>query len=215
MIQQLVTKPRYFFKEQTKYPGSRTQMFLVTAIGIAFALAHVGIYSRMGEHAPGYYEVIAIHTAVFVSVPFLIWIGGTVLMAVLSRIISRGLLIGELFRLTGWGIYPLLAAGLIQSAGRIYAVEGTEPPELGLTPHLSFVWEQYRVYLETANSDPVFLVATAIAILLALYAGYLWTVAVEELAAFDNTTISRPKAIAIAAVPTAMCLLFIASPFLF
>ncbi|MFP9190135.1 YIP1 family protein [Natrialbaceae archaeon A-CW1-1] len=215
MIEHLVTQPRYFFKEQTKYPGARTQMLLVLAVGIAFGLAHVSIYYQMGEEAAQYYEVIAIYTSVNVAVPFLIWIGSTILMAILSRFISRGLLIGELFRLTGWGMYPLLAAGLIQSAARVYALEGSEPPELGLTPHLSHTWDQYRLYLETANGDPVFLVTTGIAVALALYAGYLWMIAVEELAAFDETTIARPKAAIIAAIPTVLCLIWIVAPFVF
>lgn len=215
MIERLVTQPRYFFKEQTKYPGARTQMLLVAAVGIAFGLSHVGIYYQMGERSTDYYEVIALHVSANVAVPFLLWVGATILMAILSRIISRGLLIGELFRLTGWGIYPLLAAGLIQSLGRVYALRGTEPPELGLTPHLSHVWDQYRVYLEMANADPVFLVATAIAVLLALYAGYLWVIAIEELAAFDETTIGSKKAAVVAALPTAMCLAWIVVPFVF
>lgn len=213
MIERLVTQPRYFFEEQTKYPGARTQMLLVAAVGIAFGLTHVGIYYQMGEHATDYYEVIVLHTSANVAVPFLIWIGATILMAILSRLIARGLLVGELFRLTGWGIYPLLVAGLIQSLGRIYVLRGTEAPELGLTPHLSHVWDQYRTYLETANGDPVFLVATAIAVLLALYAGYLWMLAVEELAAFDEAAIGSKKAALIAALPTTMCLVWVVAPF--
>lgn len=213
MIGYLVTKPRHFFKEQTKYPGAKRQMLLVTAVGGAFGGAHVGTYYLMGSEAIDYYEVITLHAAANVAVPFLIWVAATVAMGILSRIVARGLLIGELFRLTGWGMYPLLAGGAVQSLGRVYALEGVEPPELGLTPHLAHVWDQYRLYLESANADPVFLLATVVAAATALYAGYLWTVAVEELAAFDHATLSTKTAAAIAAIPTAMCLAWIVAPF--
>ncbi|MCU4751241.1 YIP1 family protein [Natrialbaceae archaeon A-CW2] len=213
MLARLVTQPRYFFKEQTKYRGTRTQSMLVVAIGIAFALTHVGAYYQLGDTAIDLYEVIILHVALSLAVPFGIWLTSTILMAMVSRILSRGLLIGELFRLVGWGLYPLLVAGLIQSAGRLYAIQGTAAPELGLFSHLSYEWEQYGTYLETANNDPVFLVATLLAVAAVLYAGYLWTIAVKELSHFDNVEIATSTALIISAIPTTLCLLWIAAPF--
>ncbi|MFP9060642.1 YIP1 family protein [Natrialbaceae archaeon A-chndr2] len=213
MLARLVTQPRYFFKEQTKYRGTRTQSMLVAAIGIAFALTHVGAYYQLGETAIDVYEVIILYIGLSLAVPFTIWLASTILMALVSRILSRGLLIGELFRLVGWGLYPLLVAGLVQSAGRLYAVRDTAAPELGLFSHLSYEWEQYGIYLESANSDPVFLGATLFAVVAVLYAGYLWTIAVKELSEFDNVDMATSTALVISAIPTTLCLLWILTPF--
>lgn len=213
MATELVTDPRRFMREQTKYRGVRTQIYLLFVVGIAFALQHVGSYYQLGDVGIDVYEAIIIHVGVVLVVPFLVWIASSFLIAILARFVAGRILIGDIFRLSGWALFPVLFAGLVQTAGRLYALRGAEPPDLGMNSHLSVKWEEYRAYLESANADPVFLLSTAIAAALVVYSGYLVATALEEIGEADGIHVSRSAAAILSVVPVALCLLWVGLPF--
>ena len=213
MIGSLITDPRAFIREQTKYRGNRTQAIIALAIGFAFAIQHIGTYLQLGEAAVEYYEVIVLHVGIDLLAPFGIWLLSTLAIAVVGRILVGRLTTGDIFRLSGWVLFPLLVSGLIQSAGRLYALRGATAPELGMYSYLGHEWEQYREYLSSANSDPVFIAATVLAIPFVLYAGYLFSIVLEEIGEEDNVEVSTRKAQFLSAIPVALCLAWLLTPF--
>lgn len=215
MLKYLVTDPRFFISHRTKYRGSRTQLYVALAVGVAFALQHVGLYYQLDDHvAVDYNEVILISVSVDLLAPLAIWIAGTFLVAVVARLWVGPLTLGNLFRLGGWALVPLLVSGVVQSAGRVYALYGEEAPDLGLFSHLSVEWEEYRGFLDGATADPVFVAATVLAALFVLYAGYIWRLVVEELGEFDNIDVAAWEAWVLAAIPTALWLWWLLLSFL-
>lgn len=213
MATELVTDPRTFMREQTKYRGIRTQAYLLFVIGLVFALQHIGTYYQLGDAGLDVYEVILLHATINLLLPFLIWIASTFLIAILARYLVGRILIGDIFRLSGWSLFPLVFAGLIQTAGRLYALRDVDAPELGMFSHLSVEWEEYRAYLETANSDPVFLVATIVAIPFVLYIGYLLTTAIEEIGVADEIEVNRTAAAVLSVIPVLLGLFWLSLPF--
>lgn len=215
MIGKLVTDPRAFIRERTKYRGVGTQAIIAIVVGLGFALQHVGSYYQIEEDiAIDIYEVLVLHFSVSMLIPFVVWVVTAVLIAAVSRFLVGGLRTGDVFRLSGWGLAPLVGSGLVQSAGRLYALRGADQPNLGAFSHLQYEWEQYRLYLESANGDAVFIVATVLAVLFVVYTGYIWTVVVEELAEVDGTDIDTGTAALIAGIPALLCLGWVLAPFI-
>lgn len=215
MIATLVTNPREFFGERIKYRGARTQGYITLIVGIAFVAQHIGAYVLLGDVAVDLYEVIFLHSAIFILAPFALWIGSTILIVFASRIVMGKIRYGDVFRLTGWGLLPLIAAGLVQSIARIIALRGVAPPDLGLYSYIAYEWDQYREYIGTALNEPVFLVATLIGVLFALYTALLWSMAVEEIGSEDGFSVNRTKAGIIVVVPFILTLGWILFPYLF
>lgn len=213
MVTELVTDPRAFIREQIKYRGVRTQSIMLFVIGLVFAAQHIGTYYQLGEEATEVYEVILIHITIDLVAPFLIWVGSTFAIAIAARLVAKRLTTGDIFRLSGWTFAPLLVAGLIQTSARLFVLRDAELPELGLYSQLNVEWDAYREYIETANSDPVFLVATAIAALFILYFGYLLSIVIEEVGEEDGTSVGPKLAMALSAIPVALCLGWLALPF--
>lgn len=207
MLKYLVTDPRFFISHRTKYRGSKTQVYLAILVGVAFALQHVVLYYRLEDQvAVDYNEVILLSVTIDLLVPLALWVVATFAVAVVARLLVGPLTIGNLFRLGGWALAPLLVAGLIQSAGRVYALRDVEAPELGIFSHLSVEWEAYREFLDVASGDPAFVLATLVAAAFVLYAGYIWTLVVEELGTFDKIEVETWQAVVLAAIPTAIWL---------
>lgn len=214
MIANLATEPRAFIRERTKYRGTRTQAIIAVAVGLSFALQHVGSYYQLERGvAIDLYEVLVIHASIGILVPFAIWIAATVLIVVVARFLIGGLRTGDVFRLSGWGLSPLLASGLIQTGGRLYALRDADQPDLGTFSHLSYEWDQYRLYLESANDDPAFVAATVLAIPFVLATGYVWTVVAQELGGVDGVDVDAVTAAIVAGIPTLLCLGWILAPF--
>lgn len=214
MIEKLVTSPRAFVQDQILYRGTRTQTFIAIAVGLAFAAQHVGTYLRLGDVGVELYEVIAISVAIVMLVPFLLWWAATLVIVILARFTVGRLTTGDIYRLTGWGLLPLAAAGLIQSLGRLYALRGVEPPDLGAFSYIAVEWERYIEYLDTATGDPVFVAATVVALALVLFTWYVWTLVVEEVGYEDQANVTTVRAAVTSAVPAGLCALWILQPFL-
>lgn len=113
------------------------------------------------------------------------------------------------FRLTGWGLVPLIAAGLLQSVGRLYALSNVAPPAEPSFSAFEFQMESYDAYTNAALSDPAFVGATVLAVPFVLYSGYIWAVVVER-----TSDVDLREAIYVSVVPTLICLLWIVFPFL-
>lgn len=212
MISNLVADPRGFFSKQIMYPGAQTQAIIALAVGITFMLQHVGAYLLLGDTAVDLYEVIFINAGIELLGPIGIWLAATFAIVIVSKLLIGRIRFGDVFRLTGWGMLPLIGAGLLKSAARLYALQGAEAPELGAYSYIAYEWEQYQAFVNTAADDPVFVAATAVGAVFALYTGYLWMVAIEEIRAEDGFDITRPQALVAAAVPTVLCLLWVTRP---
>lgn len=212
MIANLVADPRGFFSKQIMYPGAQTQAIIALAVGVTFMLQHIGAYLLLGDTAVDLYEVIFISAVVELLGPIGIWLAATLMTVLVSKVLIGRIRFGDVFRLSGWGMLPLVGAGLIKTAARLYAIRGTEAPELGAYSYIEYEWNQYQSFVNSAADDPLFVVATAIAAVFALYTGYLWMVAIEEIRAEDGFEITRPQALVAAAVPTVLCVLWVTRP---
>lgn len=209
MIARLATDPQAFVDRQSKYPGIGTQSILALAVGIAFALGHAGNYALLGDELQHVNQVIWVQTVINLAIPFVLWGVVTVGIYFIARFFEGYFPPELLFRLTGWGLAPLIGAGLVQSAGRLYALRDATPPAEPSFSAFEFQQASYDAYADAALSEPAFLVGTLLAIPFVLYSGYLWALVVERISDVDTR-----EALYISAVPTLVCLLWIASPFL-
>lgn len=210
MDSRLVTNPQAFVQRQSKYPGIRTQSAFVLLAGIAFALQHFGnvfLLEEGYEHVNSVVWSISLATLV---VPFVVWGTVTVVVYFVARLFQGYFPPGLLFRLTGWGMAPLIGAGLVRSAGTLYALRGAEPPEEPAFSAFQYSYESYQSYTSAATSDPAFVAGIVLAVPFVLYSGYIWATVVEGI-----SDVTRRESICVAAVPTLLCLLWIASPILF
>lgn len=214
MYTYMVTQPRLFIRERSKYRKSRLQLYIAIATGIAFALQYMGSYYLLGDAGIDFNEVIIISTGAALLAPFILWIVATVLIGIAARLLGRRLTLGYIFRLSGWGLVPLLLGGLVQSLSRLYAIRTEEAPEISPFAHLGHEWEVYHDYLAVALDEPVYILGSIVAVGLVIYTGYIWTLVVEQVAEMDGFDLRRKYAIGIAAIPTVICLLWVISPFL-
>ncbi|NGM70607.1 hypothetical protein G6M89_16620 [Natronolimnobius sp. AArcel1] len=209
MIARLVTNPQAFVERQSKYPGIRTQSIIALLVGLAFAIRHAGTVAVIGD---GYGHVsapIAVLSLVELLLPFVIWGVVTVAIYYTARFVKGYFPPGLLFRLTGWGLVPLIAAGLIQSLGQLYALQGAQEPAEPSFSAFQYELEAYQSYTDSALGDPIFIAATVLAIPFVLYSGYIWATVVEEI-----SDVSLREALYVSTVPTTLCLLWLASPFI-
>lgn len=207
MDSRLVTNPQAFVKRQSKYPGIRTQSIIAICVGIVFALRHLGNIALLGdayEHVSGPVWVLSI---VDLVLPFIIWGAVTVTIYVVARLFEGYFPPGLLFRLTGWGMAPLIGAGLVRNAGLLYALRDAAPPEEPSFSGFQSSYESYQAYTDAIVGDPAFLIGTVLAIPFVLYSGYIWATAVEHI-----SDVTRREALYVAAVPTLLCVLWVVSP---
>lgn len=209
MLARLVTDPQGFVGRQSKYPGIRTQSVIAAAVGLAFALGHLGNYAILGDELEHVNQVVWVMTAVNLLIPFVLWGVATVALYYVARVFDGYFPPELIFRLTGWGLAPLIGAGLVQSAGRLYALSDAAPPAEPSFSAFEFQLESYDAYTNSALSDPIFVVATVLAVPFVLYSGYIWAVVVER-----TSDVSLREAIYVSVVPTLICLLWLAFPFL-
>lgn len=207
MDSRLVTDPRAFVERQSKYPGIRTQSVLAICVGLVFALQHLGNVVLLGEAYEHVSSPIWVLTVIDLAVPFLIWGAVTVLIYAVARLFEGYFPPGLLFRLTGWGMAPLIGAGLVRNAGFLYALRDAAPPAEPSFSGFEYAYEAYQTYTSSVSSEPALLVAILLAIPFVLYSGYIWANAVEHI-----SDVSRRESLYVAAVPTALCILWVASP---
>lgn len=215
MISDLVTGPRAFITERTKYRGTRTQVIIAIIAGLAFGVQHVGSYYQLDENiAIDLYEVLVLHFSINVLAPFAIWIAATALITIMGRFLVGRFRTGDVFRLSGWGLLPLVPSGLVRTAGRLYGVRGASPPDLGKFSYLGYEWDQYQLYLEFANSEPVFMLATVVAALFVIHTGYIWMMVVEALGEREGIDVDTGSAALLAGIPALLCLAWILAPYI-
>lgn len=208
MITWLVTDPHAFVERQSKYPGLRTQSILALLVGLAFALRHVGQIALLDDAYGHVSSPIWVLSVVELLVPFLAWGIVTVVIYFVARFVEGYFSPGLLFRLTGWGLAPLIGAGLVRSLGELYALQSAAPPNEPSFSSFQYELEAYQVYTDSALSEPAFVLATLLAVPFVLYSGYIWATAVAHI-----SDVSMREALYVSAVPTALCLLWIGSPF--
>lgn len=209
MLTQLTARSRTSLERLSKSPGLRYQTILTVLVGAAFALQYGGTIVLLDEMATKVNTAIFAVTVLEIVIAFVVWIGGTVGMYVVSSFVRARFIFGQLFRIVGWGLAPLVGAGLVQSAGRLYVLRDAEPPETPLRSGITYEYEEFVPYLEQAVSEPVFIAATILAIPFVLLSGHLWRLGVEEI-----SDIEPRSAIYMAAVPTVLSLYWILSPLL-
>lgn len=208
MDSRLVTDPRAFVQRQSKYPGIRTQSVLVALVGVAFGLEHLGNIFLLGDAAERVAGPIWLLTVVSVLLAFVVWGLVTVLIYGVARFFEGYFPPGLLFRLTGWGMVPLIGAGIVRSAGLLYALRDATPPGEPSFSAFQYALEAYRGYRAAAGSDPAFLVTIVLALPFVLYSGHIWATTVEHI-----SDVNRRESLYVAAVPTLLCVLWVASPF--
>ena len=207
MLTRLVTSPGAFVERQSKYPGIRTQSILALAGGLAFGAVHLGNFSLLGAAAGNVTGPLWVLPLVNVLLMFLLWVVVTILLYLLAPRLGGYPQIGLLFRVVGWGLAPLIAAGLVQSAGRLYALRTAMPPQEPAIAGFQHEYEVYQTYLAESTGDPAFVAATVLAIPIVLYSGYLWTLALETISELD-----RRRAAYAVAIPLALPLAWLLAP---
>lgn len=195
MLTRLVTSPRAFVERQSKYPGIRTQSFLAITGGLAFGAVHLANFSLLGDAAGNVTGPLWVLPLVNVVLMFVLWILVTILCYLIAPRFGGYPSVGLLFRVVGWGLAPLIGAGLVQSAGRLYALRTAAPPGEPDLAGFQHEYEVYQQYLAGSTADPVFVLATALAIPFVLYSGYLWALAVESISELDRRTAAATVAL--------------------
>lgn len=207
MDSRLVTSPQSFVRRQSKYPGIRAQSVIAFCVGLAFALQHLGNVALLGEAYGHVSNPIWVLTVVNLALPFLVWGVVMVVIYIVARLFEGYFPPGLLFRLTGWGMAPLIAAGLVRNAGMLVALSDAAPPEEPSFSGFDAAYESYQAYTSSATGDPALLAATVLAVPFVLYSGYIWATVVEHI-----SDVSRRESLYITVVPTLLCVLWVASP---
>lgn len=208
MDSRLATNPQAFVERQSKYPGIRTQSLIALCVGLAFALQHVGNVFLLDEaygHVSGPVWVL---TLVDLALPFLVWGLVTVAIYFVARFFKGYFPPGLLFRLTGWGMAPLIFAGLARNAGLLYALRDAAPPAEPTFSGFEHSYEAYQSYADAATADPALALGTVLALPFVLYSGYIWATVVDHI-----SDVTRREAYYVVAVPTLLCALWVASPY--
>lgn len=208
MLLKLAYDPRSFVERQAKYPTIKVQTVIVLAVGITFGLWHLGNTVTLGEASDHVTRSIWVLSIVNFFFAFILWLVVTAAIQLLSRLIKAYFPVEVNFRLVGWGMAPLIVAGLIQSTAMLYALQDVAPPSDPEFSGFSYEYAEYMSFIDGGLSDPLFIGATILAIPFVLYSGYIWALAVSHLGDVDL----RP-ALYVSALPTAICLLWLAFPF--
>ena len=207
---QAFRRPSAYLEQKTNYYGYRLQFVFVVLAGFAMGLDHFlmrWVWSEdIALEITGVVWVLPVMNLLYALI---IWGGATVAILFVSKVLVDSYSSATLFRRVGFGVIPLIIAGLAQSAGRLIAVLDFDDPE---EPALTGFEHEMRVYepwLEQATTEPLFIVGTIIAIPFVLFAGYMWYLAIREVSNADQ----RDGAI-LAAIPTLLALIWLLPGFL-
>lgn len=201
MIRELLTDPEAYFEERVKYPRVRTQLILVVIAGIAANLWRPVIITELGAASIYVDDVLLIFTIAGVLEFLLWWFVLTGIMLVVANLLGGDGRFAELFRLTGYGFLPIIASGLIWSAGYYWVLRTAAPPEAPRQPGFQYEYEIYTDYFAQVATDPLLLAVLGVGSVFVLAAGYLWTVGVTVVASLE-----RDRA-AVAVAPVLLVLL--------
>lgn len=206
MVRQLYTDTRRFLDEAMVFYRLRKPVYVVTLIGLVNMLQTIATVQRVGDMYIAMEGGLFVLGAVHFLQPFALWLAVTAAVWVIGKVLGAHARFGHLLKGIGWGMVPLIGAGVLWALARYLALAGSEPP----LPAGSAVIGQMMALREWLNTDavgePVYVGLTVAGFLFVLASAYLWTIALDEASDFGI----RKSAITVA-VPVVVYLWWMAS----
>lgn len=196
----LFTNPAKFFERQARQGTYKGPGVVLLVTGLAFALQHVATYYTLG---PGRTDFVSVFTVLFVTQllePLALWILFSLVFYGVAVSLGGDVLVGRIFRLSGWGFVPLVLSGLAWTAGRWVVLDGATVPDF----NRGVLGEELEAYgtIVAQHSTPLLAVFLAGSVFFVVGV-YLWIHAVRK-----SGTLSKRTATISTAVPVVLYLLF-------
>jgi len=173
----IITDPEEFFERQARqgsYKGPGVVLFIT---GLAFALQHVAAYYTLG---PGRTEFVSVFTVLFTAQllePVLLWVVFSIAFYFFAVSLGGDVLVGRVFRLSGWGYLPLALAGVTWTVGRWVVLDGAAIPDFSA----GVLGEELEAYGQIVAQHSGELVAVFLAGCVFFAASiYLWVHAIKK-----------------------------------
>lgn len=181
----MFTNPEEFFERQARQGTYKGPGIVLFVTGLAFALQHVATYYTLG---PGRTEFVSVFTILFTAQllePLLLWVAFSIAFYGIAVSLGGDVLVGRVFRLSGWGFLPLILAGLTWTVGRYVALRSASVPDF--TPGV--LAEELEAYGQIVAQHSGTLVLVFLAGSVFFVASiYLWVHAIKKSGAITTKT---------------------------
>lgn len=195
----MFTNPEQFFDRQARQGTYKGPGVILLVTGLSFALQHIATYYTLG---PGRTDFVSVFTILFSAQllePLVLWIVFSIAFYGIAVSLGGDVLVGRVFRLSGWGFLPLVLSGLAWAAGRWIVLRGGTVPDFTR----GVLGEELAAYGQIVTQHSQSLVAVFLLGCVFFVASiYLWIHAIKK-----SGTISTKAATISTVVPVVMYIL--------
>lgn len=197
---EIITSTDDFFEQQARQGTYKGPGVVLAITGLAFALQHIGTYYALG---PGRTRFVSAFTILFTTQllePLLLWIVFSMVFYVIASSLGGDILIGRVFRLSGWGFLPLILTGLVWTIARHVVLQSAPVPDFTR----GVLQEELNAYGQiVAQHSEALEVVFLVGSIFLLSSIYLWAYAIKK-----SGTVTTRAAVISAAFPTVVYVLF-------
>lgn len=150
-------------------------MLVVLLVSLSLSLQMVALYHTLSPAATEWViDLVVILWVGYIGWGLALWALASFVLYVLSSLVGGKPLMGHIVRVVGWGMVPLVPAGVVWSAGKYLVYEEYTLSE----PNFSDVAQQNAVftdYTAQAAGDPLLVGTTVLGCLFLVGTAYVWT----------------------------------------
>lgn len=189
----IITDPETFFERQARQGSFKGPGLVLLITGLSFAFQHIATYYTLG---PERSEFVSVFTVLFTAQliePLFLWIVFSIVFYGIAVTLGADILIGRVFRLSGWAFLPLVLSGIGWAVGRWIVLDSAAVPDftsgvLGeeLEAYGQIVAQHAQPLVAVFLLGSVFMIASL----------YLWMHALRK-----SGTLSRRTALISTAIP--------------
>lgn len=125
----IITDPAEFFERQARQGSFKGPGVVLLVTGLSFALQHIATYYTLGPERSRFVSVFTVLFTAQLLEPLFLWIVFSVAFYGIAVSLGGDVLIGRVFRLSGWAFLPLILSGFAWAVGRWIVLDSASVPD--------------------------------------------------------------------------------------